>query len=60
VYDGDWLDDMANGKGTYVHSAGAKYEGEWKNDLQSGKGIEVWPDGAKYDVIINSKSREII
>lgn len=33
IYDGDWLDDMANGTGTYIHSGGAKYDGEWKNDL---------------------------
>ena len=58
IYDGQWLNDMANGKGAYIHSGkfhyntigGAKYEGDWKDDLQHGNGIEVWPDGARYEV----------
>jgi hypothetical protein len=33
IYEGDWVDDMANGTGVYIHSGGAKYDGEWKNDL---------------------------
>lgn len=41
---------MANGKGVYTHSGGARYEGQWKNDLQNGFGKEEWPDGAKYEV----------
>jgi len=40
VYDGEWKNDKANGKGTYIHVNGAKYEGEvslfiyfkWEND----------------------------
>lgn len=28
VYDGEWKNDKANGKGTYIHVNGAKYEGE--------------------------------
>lgn len=33
IYDGDWLDDAANGLGTYIHLNGAKYSGEviWLN-----------------------------
>ena len=34
IYEGEWLDDKANGKGTYYHINGAKYEGEWKDDKQ--------------------------
>jgi len=30
------MNDMANGKGIYLHIGGAKYEGEWKDDLQNG------------------------
>ncbi len=43
VYEGDWSNDMANGKGVYMHSGGARYEGEWKDDLQNGNGVETWP-----------------
>jgi len=25
IYDGDWLNDKASGKGTYYHNNGAKY-----------------------------------
>ena len=40
AYDGEWKNDKANGKGTYVHVNGAKYEGDvnqyfifkWEND----------------------------
>jgi len=32
IYEGDWLDDKANGKGTYTHANGAKYVGQWKDD----------------------------
>lgn len=28
VYDGNWVDDKAEGYGTYYHSDGAKYVGE--------------------------------
>jgi hypothetical protein len=38
VFDGEWLDDKANGYGVYVHINGAKYEGHWKDDLQDGFG----------------------
>jgi hypothetical protein len=33
VFEGEWLDDKANGYGVYVHQNGARYEGEWKDDL---------------------------
>jgi hypothetical protein len=32
VYTGQFLNDKVNGKGTYVHSNGARYEGDWKDD----------------------------
>ena len=32
VYEGDWVDDKANGQGEYMHLNGAHYKGEWKND----------------------------
>lgn len=27
VYEGDWVDNKAEGYGTYIHFYGAKYEG---------------------------------
>ena len=27
IYEGEWLNDKASGKGTYTHSNGAKYVG---------------------------------
>ena len=33
VYNGEWLNDKANGKGKYIHLSGANYEGDWKDDL---------------------------
>ncbi len=38
IYEGGWLDDRADGTGTYTHSDGAKYEGQWKDDKQNGIG----------------------
>jgi hypothetical protein len=32
VYEGDWLDDKAHGRGFYTHTDGSRYEGEWKDD----------------------------
>ena len=32
IYEGEWIDDKANGKGIYIHAQGGKYEGEWRED----------------------------
>ena len=40
MYEGEWLDDQANGYGIYVAYNGTKYEGQWKDDLQHGQGKE--------------------
>jgi hypothetical protein len=39
VYDGEWKNDVSNGKGTYVGLNGAKYEGEVLCIICSGKTI---------------------
>ncbi len=50
VYEGEWVDDKAHGKGTYTHgNGGSKYIGDWLEDEQHGWGVEMWPDGAKYE-----------
>lgn len=33
LYEGQWVNDKANGFGTYKHTNGAQYNGEWKDDL---------------------------
>ena len=33
IYQGQWLDGKANGKGTFIDTCGSIYEGEWKDDL---------------------------
>jgi len=32
VYEGDWFNDKAHGKGKYTHLDGATYEGDWYED----------------------------
>ena len=36
VYEGNWVDDQANGFGVFVDANNARYEGEWLNDMQHG------------------------
>ena len=36
VYEGEWLEDKANGYGVFIDSQNARYEGMWKDDLQNG------------------------
>lgn len=38
-YNGDWVNDMKEGKGIYNYPDGRKYEGEWKNNNMNGQGI---------------------
>jgi hypothetical protein len=40
VYEGNWVNDKANGQGVYIHVNGARYEGQWMDDLQHGLGKE--------------------
>lgn len=57
-YDGYWIENKKEGKGTFTYANGEKYVGEWKKDLQDGYGIYTWPNGDKYDGgwLNNSKS----
>ena len=55
IYEGEWLNDRANGKGKYTHK-GITYEGNWKNDKQEGYGVETWNDGSIYEgYFVNGK-----
>ena len=42
IYQGEFKDGKANGKGTFVGSDGTMYVGEWKDDLYDGQGVERW------------------
>ena len=48
-YEGEWKNDMKQGKGLYRYINGATYEGDWKNDCQEGKGIYLFADGSYYE-----------
>jgi hypothetical protein len=46
MYEGEWRNDKANGKGRLIHSDGDVYEGDWFNDKAEGYGIYTHMDGA--------------
>jgi len=48
-YEGEFLNGMCHGKGTYYWARGDKYIGEWKNGFQDGTGVLVWQGGNKYE-----------
>lgn len=55
VYEGEWRDDMRNGKGVMDHSDGTRCEGDWVNDLPCTKskaaerlGTVTYPNGDRY------------
>lgn len=60
IYEGQWLNDKANGYGTYTHYNGTVYEGYWKNDKQDGSGCEKWSNGCYYigNYLLGLKSGE--
>ena len=49
VYDGDWLNGMANGQGKLVWPDGGVYEGEWKDGMRDGQGKNIYADGEIYE-----------
>lgn len=49
-YEGEYVDDMMNGKGVLIMRDGRKYTGEFLDDKMEGKnGVFVWNDGRKYE-----------
>jgi hypothetical protein len=52
VYEGDWKNDVREGKGVFTcskdgPSAGHVYDGEWKNGKQHGIAVYTYPSGKK-------------
>lgn len=48
IYEGEWRDDIAEGKGKLVHVDGDVYYGEWKNDKANGYGVYQHANGTIY------------
>lgn len=48
-YEGDFVNDKAEGFGVYQHNDGCKYIGNWKNNLQNGKGKMLWNNNEQYE-----------
>ena len=42
---GQWEDNMMQGKGRWDYACGAFYRGQVKNGVKHGKGIYTWPNG---------------
>ncbi|KAM6951062.1 radial spoke head 10 homolog B [Aplochiton taeniatus] len=41
-YDGDWVDNIREGRGTRCYLSGNMYEGEWKKNQRHGEGRMKW------------------
>ena len=47
-YDGEWNQDVMEGRGVFSYASGAVYDGEWKDNAYNGTGTYTWPNGTKY------------
>ena len=47
-YEGNYINDMPEGKGKFVHENGEYYIGEFQNGLRNGKGTIYYKDGKIY------------
>ena len=45
-YDGDVVNGLPHGQGTYTRADGDKYVGEWRDDLPNGQGTFTYADGS--------------
>ena len=45
VHDGEWKQDLKDGKGTMKYQNGDIYKGEFKNDKMHGKGVFEYANG---------------
>jgi len=48
VYEGELVEGLRSGQGTYLWAEGNKYEGEFAADRLHGKGTYTWVDGRTY------------
>ncbi len=38
-YEGEYVNDVKNGNGTYIYPNGDKYVGQWKDGKKNGRGV---------------------
>lgn len=48
VYEGEWKDDMKDGKGRFERPVGGEYFGDFSADKMNGNGVYKLPDGTLY------------
>ena len=52
IYEGNWVDGVKSGRGTYIFTqgqwSGDRYYGDFQNELFHGEGIYFFKNGAKY------------
>ena len=48
LYEGQWKDDMKEGKGRFERAVGGEYFGDFSANKMNGKGIYTLPDGTVY------------
>ena len=49
TYNGDWKNDVIDGKGSLNYPEKGKYTGEYKGGKRQGTGVFVWTNGDKYE-----------
>jgi len=49
VYEGNWLQNKAEGKGTFWHAEGDIYIGDFKADQACGFGVYTHVNGSRYE-----------
>lgn len=47
-YDGEWKEDMKEGKGRVKYANGDSFDGEFKEDSKSGEGVYTYASGEKH------------
>ena len=43
-YEGQWVDDMRHGNGTYTYVNGDVYSGEWTGNNRHGQGVYTYAE----------------
>ena len=49
TYDGEWKDNLEDGKGVYTFKNGTVYDGDFVEGKKEGKGTYTWADGFEYE-----------
>jgi len=49
IYEGEFVNGIVQGKGTYVWSDGDKYIGEFKKGKAHGRGVMIRKNGSRYE-----------